>query len=89
MPAGVMRGDNPLYRWLDDLGFILTEHPLRVSGPFGDFDVEYHLDLDTNDEYALIGFMLPDDERIFVQLDDGSTYGILSAFRIYLDQEKD
>lgn len=86
MPSAVMRGDNPLFRWLDSLGFILTEHPLRVSGPFGDFDVEYHLDLDTNEEYAEIGFMLPDDERIYAVIEDG-TYGVLFGIRIYLDIE--
>lgn len=88
MPAASMTANNQLYDWLESLRYILTEHPLKVSGPFGDFDVEYHLDLDTNDEYALIGFMLPDDDRILAEI-DGGTYGVLQGIRIYLDQEKD
>lgn len=92
MPSASMPQDNPLFAWLDSLTYILTEHPLRVSGPFGDFDVEYHLDIDDpNDpdgaEYALIGFMLPDDERILAEIENA--YGVMTGIRIYLDREED
>jgi hypothetical protein len=90
MPAASMPYNNPLYNWLRSIQWILsTERPKKVSGPFGDFDVEYHLDLDANegeDLYALIGFMLPDDEHICAEL-EGDTYGIMTGIRIYLETE--
>lgn len=88
MPPASMPHDNALYTWLRSLQWILSsERPLKVSGPFGTFDVEYHIDLEAETEtdrwYAVIGFMLPDDD-FMVELEDG-TYNVMNGIRIYLD----
>lgn len=87
MPAAAMPHDNALYTWLRSLQWILSsERPLKVTGPFGDFDVEYHIDLDATEpdnQYAYLGFMLPDDD--FLVEIEGNTFGQMQGIRIYLD----
>lgn len=82
MERMIMRRENPLWTWLNQLAFIMhSERPNIVSGPFGDHEVIYGED-ENGDEFAFIKFTLP--SPWLGEVDD-TTNGTLYGFRIYME----
>lgn len=52
----------------------------NVHGPL---KITYHFDDEQGEDYARVTMSLPDDSRIFAEIED-ETYGQLKAVRIYI-----
>jgi len=81
LPAAI-NPDQQLYNWLRDVRMRLTsgDMPNQVTGPFGTHGVTYGEE--TGEQYATVGFCLPD--GVFAEVEDG-TYGQLQGLRVFLD----
>jgi len=81
--AAAINPDQQLYRWLGEVRARLAsgEMPSQVTGPFGTHGVTYGEE--TGEEYATIGFCLPD--GVYAEVED-CTYGQLQGLRVILDE---
>jgi len=63
--------------------FDAGERPKLWLSDFGTHGITYAYDPENEETYARVGFNLPEDTRVFAEIEDG-TYGQLQAIRIYI-----
>lgn len=59
------------------------ERPTLWLSDFGDHGITYGHDAEQGEDYATVGFNLPQDSRVFAEI-EGGNYGQLQGIRIYI-----
>lgn len=59
------------------------DFPTVVNGPETTHGIVYGFDDEQGEVFATVGYSLPQDERVFAEIEDG-TYGQLQGIRIYI-----